>query len=281
MLIYFMFILTLTFSFENEGSHGEHDIIYLNEYDITKNIYNKIINAGSKKLLIMKIEKNYNLDQLTQLTVRFKTKGFLDTSITMYLCHFHPDYFSKEDCHNNEVSYLSDGFLLNNGDYNIYQFYFKDRTYKNIEYIAFDVYSSSDTSFMTVFVFPLKIFNLTDSNELNINSYYPNSTIPKNSCFYITLNNLTEANITFKVPHNSEINFNFKVNGFRRILSDEEIKKNKVYQLSANLLKKDNNETYDNYIYNIKSTSEKPYILIFTELLNTLDYLSISIYKQE
>ena len=76
------------------------------------------------------------------------------------------------------------------------------------------------------FCFTLKIFNLTDSNELNINSYYQNNIIPKNASFYIRIKqNLAEANIQFKVPYNSNNNFNFKVQGCTRILSDKEIKK--------------------------------------------------------
>ena len=72
----------------------------------------------------------------------------------------------------------------------------------------------------------MKIFNLTDSNELNINSYYQNNIIPKNASFYIRIKqNLAEANIQFKVPYNSNNNFNFKVQGCTRILSDKEIKK--------------------------------------------------------
>ena len=63
--------------------------------------------------------------------------------------------------------------------------------------------------------------------------------------------NLTEANIQFKVPYNSNNNFNFKVQGCRRILSDKEIKKNIFYELNANLFKQYKNEEYINYIYNI------------------------------
>ena len=279
MLIYFIFIFIpiLNFSYEKEGKNGEHDIVYLNEYDITKNTYNNIVTAGTYLTLIMKIEKNYDLNQLT---VRLKSKGIIINHLPMYLCSFHPDYFTKSDCENFVQSYYK--INLKDGGYNIYQYYFKDRPYKNVEYLAFYPFSNSDTTLMSIFVFPLKIFNLTDLNELNINSYYPNSTIPNNTCFYIRVQkNLTEAKIQFKVPHNSNVNFSFKVNGFRRILSDKEIKENKDYKLSTNLLKKDINGAYDNYIYEVKNTSEHPYILIFTELLNTLDYLSISIYKQE
>jgi len=279
MLIYFIFIfiLVLNFSFEVVGPNGEHDIIYFNEYDITKNTHNNKVTAGSHLTLIMKIEKNYDL---SQLTVRFKSKGMIDHDLTMYLCSFHPNYFTKSNCENNDQSYYR--INLNNDDYNIFLYYFEDRTYKNVEYLAFYPYSNSDTTLMTIFAFPLKIFNLTDSNELNINSYYPNSTIPKSTYFYIRIKqNLTEANIQFKVPYNSNNNFNLKVHGFRKILSDEEIKKNTYYDLNANLLKQYNNGAYINYIYNIKSTTEKPYILIFAEMLNTLDSLSISIYKLE
>jgi len=277
MLSYFISILILNFSFEDVGKNNEHDIIYFNEYDITKNTYKNIVKAGSILTLIMKIEKNYDLNQLT---VRFKSKGIINYYLYMNLCSFHPDYFTTSDCEDYVNSYYR--LNLKDGNYNIFQYYFKDRTYKKAKYLSFGIYSNSDTTFLSIFVFPLKIFNLTDSNELNINSYYPNSTIPKNTCFYIRVQkNLTEANIQFKVPYNYNISFNLKVNGFRRIQSDEEIKKNKDFQLSTNLLKKGNNGAYDNYIYEIKSTSEQPYILIFTELLNTLDYLSISIYKQE
>ena len=279
MLIYFIFIFIsiLNFSYEKEGKNGEHDIVYLNEYDITKNTYNNIVTAGTYLTLIMKIEKNYDLNQLT---VRLKSKGIIINHLPMYLCSFHPDYFTKSDCENFVQSYYK--INLKDGGYNIYQYYFKDRPYKNVEYLAFYPYSNSDTTLMTIFAFPLKIFNLTDSNELNINSYYPNSTIPKSTYFYIRIKqNLTEANIQFKVPHNSNNNFNLKVHGFRRIQSDEEIKKNTYYDLNVNLLKQYSNGAYINYVYNIKSTTERPYILIFAEMLNTLDSLSISIYKQE
>ena len=56
MLIYFIFILN--FFFEVVGMNNEHDIIYFNEYDITKNTYNNIITTGTYLTLIMKIEKN-------------------------------------------------------------------------------------------------------------------------------------------------------------------------------------------------------------------------------
>ena len=275
MSIYFMFIFVLNISFEKEGKNGEHDIIYFKEYDITKNTYNNKISAGKILTLIMKIEENYDLDQLT---LRHKTEGLIDNEINLYLCSFYPDYFTYTDCEKSYGTYKR--INLNNGDLNIYQYYYKDIKYENAKYLAFHVYANSETSFWSVFAFPLKIFNLTDSNELSINSYYPNRTIPENSCFYIrVLQNITEAKIQFKVPHNSNITFNLKVDGIRRILNDDQIKAKENYQLKADLLKIYNYGTFDNYIYNIKSTSEKPYILVFAELLNTLDYLSISIFN--
>ena len=240
MLIYFIFILN--FFFEVVGMNNEHDISYFNEYDITKNTYNNIITAGTYLTLIMKIEKNYDLNQLT---VRFKSKGELDPGLHMYLCSYHPDYFTKSNCE--FIDYTDISLRLENGDYNIFQYYFEDRAYKNVEYLAFFAFSNSDTTFLSIFVFPLKIFNLTDSNELNINSYYQNNIIPKNASFYIRIKqNLAEANIQFKVPYNSNNNFNFKVQGCRRILSDKEIKKNIFYELNANLLKEYKNEAYIN-----------------------------------
>jgi len=234
MLIYFIFILVLNFSFEDVGKNNEHDIIYFNEYDIAKNTYNNIVKAGTYLTLIMKIEKYYDL---SQLTIRFKSIGDIRYNLPMFLCSFLPDYFTKKNCENTAHYYYR--IILKDGDYNIYQYYFKDRTYENVNYLTFYLFSNSKTPFLPIFVFSLKIFNLTDSNELNINSYYPNSTIPNNTCFYIRVQkNLTEANIQFKVPYNSNINFNFKVQGFRRILSDEEIKKNEIYKLNANHLKK-------------------------------------------
>ena len=154
--------------------------------------------------------------------------------------------------------------------------------YDNVKYVAFYISAYSDTSFWTIFAFPLKIFNLTDSNELNINSYYQNNTIPKNTCFYIrVIPSLIEAKIQFKVPHNSENNFNLKVDRVCEIQSDEKIKKRNYYNIKPNLFKVELNETYDNYIYDMKTSSLNPYILIYAEILNTMDYLSISIYKQE
>ena len=126
----------------------------------------------------MKIEENYDL---AQLTLRHKTKGILDYGINIYLCSFYPDYFNVSNCESNYDSYKR--IQLNNDDYNIFQYYYIDNTYENVKYLAFRVYANSYSSFWSVFAFPLKIFNLTDSNELNINSYYPNKTIPENSCF--------------------------------------------------------------------------------------------------
>ena len=193
-----------------------------------------MVNAGSYFTLIMKIEKNYDLNQLI---VKFISKGIIEYNLPIYLCSFHHDYFTESKCKKTFHYYYM--IQLKDGEYNIYQYYFKDRTYENVNYLTFYLFSNSKTPFLPIFVFSLKIFNLTDSNELNINSYYPNSTIPNNTCFYIRVQkNLTEANIQFKVPYNSNINFNFKVQGFRRILSDEEIKKNEIYKLNANHLKK-------------------------------------------
>lgn len=278
MLTYFIFIVILYVSFEDEEKPNEHEIVYFNEFDISKNSYDNKVKKGCKKVFIMKFEKYYDL---SQLTVRFKIKGTISDGLYMYLYTMKPENFAQlEDYF--EYGELNKRLYLKDIDYNIYQHYFNYRTYENIKYAAFSIYPDSDTSFWTIFVFPLKIFNLTASNELNINSYYPNNTIPKNTCFYIrVIPDLIEANIQFKVPHNSEISFNLKANGVYTIPSDENIKKYDNYYLNANLLKINNNERYDNYIYNVKASSLNPYIIIYAELLNSLDYLSISIYNQE
>ena len=145
MLIYFIFILN--FFFEVVGMNNEHDIIYFNEYDITKNTYNNIITTGTYLTLIMKIEKNYDLNQLT---VRFKSKGELDPGLHMYLCSYHPDYFTKSNCE--FIDYTDISLRLENGNYNIFQYYFEDRTYKNVEYLAFFAFSNSDMTFLCIFV---------------------------------------------------------------------------------------------------------------------------------
>ena len=252
MLTYFIFIFILYFSFEYVGKYDKHEIIYFNEYDITKNSNENKVNGGTYLLFIMKIEKNYDLNQLT---VRFKIKGLIKGRLYMYLYSIKPENFIEYKgnyvwCEQFDRLYLEDD------EYNIFQYYFKDISYENVNYVAFYTSTAEVISFWTIFVFPLKIFNLTDSTELNINSYYQNSIIPKNACFYIRfIQDLLEANILIKVPHNSEANFNLKVKGTYYILSDEDIKQSYNYYIKPNLLKKDNNEKYDNYIYNIKASS--------------------------
>ena len=71
MLNYYIFILIFNFSLLKVGKNGEHDIVFLNEYDIAKNMQNNEVTAGYRFNLIMKVEKNYDLDILT---VRLKTK---------------------------------------------------------------------------------------------------------------------------------------------------------------------------------------------------------------
>ena len=142
MLIYFILIFVLNISLEKVGKNGEHDIIYFKEYDITKNSNNNEIKAGSRFTLIMKIEENYDL---AQLTLRHKTKGIIDYGINIYLCSFYPNYFTVSNCESYYGSYKR--VKLNNDDYNIFQYYYKDNTYENVKYLAFSVYANSDSSF--------------------------------------------------------------------------------------------------------------------------------------
>ena len=281
MFFYLMFIFILDFSYEKVGQNGEHDIIYFNEYDITKNTYNNKVTAGSRLTLIMKYEEDYDLEQLT---IRFKFSNSVTPSLNIYLCNFYPDYFTKSDC--DPYNYPSSHIELNNDDYKIYQYYIENTQAitgkSDLKYIVFSTEVNSEQKFFSIFVFPLKIFNLTDSNELNIHPYYSNSSIPKSTCFFIRVNqNLTEANMKFTILHNSNFTLDLKLGGVRRILTDEEIKKKYNYELNAVYLKTENNGIYDNYFFNIESTSEKPYIVFLVELYDSLDYLSVSIIKDK
>ena len=226
MLTYFIFILVFNFSFLKVGKNGEHDIDFLNEYDLAKNAdYNKI-SAGDVYNLIMKIEENYDLDLLT---VRLKTKTSLGPpKIKEYLCSFYPNYFTRANCEKfySYISYVPLKFI----GYQIYEFHYKDRSYKNVKYLDFLLTVSNPQDFLTVFILPLKIFNLTDYNQLNISSYYKNSTVPGNISLYIRVKeNLTDPNFRFRVPHNSNISFEIKVDGSRIFLRDDEILDKRVY----------------------------------------------------
>ena len=288
MIVYF-FLITILFYFFHYTNLDEYiyDIPYLKEFNVMQ-YAGSIIHEGSFIILLLKVEDSYDI---SNLFVRFKV-AHVDknsgsfNSVKRYGYSNYPNTFNPEE--NNLPStghyeYDYYGTSIKTNDYKTMQYNIGNFDKEKLKYIGIFISIRGRTTYLSVFVFPFKIFDLNYSNEIQINSYYSNGMIPANITFYIRANieNINSSYIAFKTLHGSEINLEIKRNEYFDFPGNISIQRLEYFSTKVSFFKKTYNNKYDYYIYHFSKNINSKYIVFYIQLFNPLNYLSSIIYMNE
>ena len=272
MRSYLMFFL---FYFSISLTYKEEELVSI-EYLIEKKI-----NFDSNKiyLFIMEIEKNLELNNLYIKVLFYKSNRNISLGLYGLICEdlnftlSHCDGFNISDSdkmnfmtrEGDELFQYPINFLTNKDKYRYLLFVMEIDSQKNKYYDA------------SIFVFPLKIFDLSYSTILNITKYYQNKIILKNSFFYLRIKEKNLLDATLKLTTELENSSLFNVYGLEYSLYPDDKRIQNTIEYDREFFCGYNSTENEYYIYNYDLYCNNTYLVLIVYLKEKLEYLNVSL----
>ena len=200
----------------------------------------------------------------------------LEFKLNIYVCFDQNPSDLRNDC-NITYNHLTDQILIKEDLIFEYQI----PNIKGLEHIFFELsnFSKSGTLYSGQ-VYPLKIFDIKKSETLDIMDFYSKNIIPKNSFFFLRIqeNIFKNASLNFTVKNLTEFQVNFTEyssypdnKGIQNCtFFPNQIFLNKYYE------KEKYNEIYFDFNYYFTKSSNN-YVVLYVKLYDSFDYFLVSL----
>ena len=265
--------MVFLFYFSNSLTSKE-EIVYSIEYLIEKKIKFESNNIYS---LVMTLQNNYELENLFIKVIFNKTKN-VPLILSGMICY--DDNYTLSDCNFFNISDSDKMHSITEEGDELFQYPINNfASIRKYYYCYFVFRMEFDTKqsllyLANVLVYPLKIFDLDYSTELNIINSYKNKTILGNSFFYLRIKEENFMNATLKLTTKIETFLNVVGKEYPIYPNNKSIQNTTLFDkfFCDNIL-----EENPYYINNYELSYNNKYLVLIVYLNNSLDYLTVSL----
>ena len=267
------YLMVFLFYFSNSLTSKE-EIVYSIEYLIEKKIKFESNNIYS---LVMTLQNNYELENLFIKVIFDKTRN-VPLTLSGMICY--DDNYTLSDCNFFNISDSDKMHSITDEGDELFQYPINNfasiRKYYYC-YFVFRMEFNTKQSLLylaNVLVYPLKIFDLDYSTELNIINSYKNKIILKRSFFYLRIKEENFMNATLKLTTKIETFLNVVGKEYPIYPNNKSIQNTTLFDkfFYDNIL-----EENPYYINNYELSYNNKYLVLIVYLNNSLDYLTVSL----